>query len=55
MINCEDNQSCEVWELEILDETSLGLLVSAPNGDTQWMSREEYNTYLENRKANNQN
>jgi len=50
MINCEDSQSCEVWDIEILDETSHGLLVLAPNGDTQWMTKEEYQQFIVNRE-----
>lgn len=47
-MNCENSQSCEVWELSVLDETPQGMLVIAPNGDTQWMTREQYESYLSN-------
>lgn len=56
MMDCEETQSCEVWEIEIIDETSHGLLVMAPNGDTQWMTKDEYDQFIVNReKLSNQN
>lgn len=42
------NQTSQPWELTILNETAEGMLVSAPNGDTAWMTREQYETYLVN-------
>jgi hypothetical protein len=39
----------EKWEIQIIKETEDGYLVSAPNGDTQFMTKDEYETYLSNR------
>ena len=40
-----------MWEITILRETEDGLLCMAPNGDTQWLSHDEYNTMIANRKS----
>ena len=40
----------EKWELTIVNETKDGYLVMSPNGDTQWITKEEYESYLRNRK-----
>lgn len=34
------------WEISILKEDEKGYLLSIPNGDTQWVSKEDYNRYL---------
>jgi transcriptional antiterminator Rof (Rho-off) len=39
-----------MWELQIILETNDGYLVSAPNGDTQWLTKDEYLLYVENRR-----
>ena len=36
----------EKWELTIVNETQDGYLVMSPNGDTQWMTKEDYQKYL---------
>jgi len=41
----------KTWEIKILKETEDGFLCMAPNGDTQWLSHDEYNTMIENRKS----
>ena len=43
----------DVWEITILNETADGLLVQATNGETYWMSREDYNQYLETKSKRN--
>jgi len=40
----------ENWEITIVNESEEGYLVMAPTGDTFWMSKEDYQTYLENKK-----
>lgn len=40
------------WEITILKEDDNGYLLSAPNGDTQWVSKEDYQKYLEKKKGN---
>ena len=40
----------EKWVLSVLEESSQGLLVMSPNGDTQWMTHEQYESYLNNSK-----
>jgi hypothetical protein len=39
-----------MWELQIILETNDGYLVSSPNGDTPWLTKDEYLLYVENRK-----
>jgi hypothetical protein len=39
----------EKWEIEIINETEDGYLVMSPNGDTHYMTKDDYDTYLENR------
>lgn len=36
-----------MWELTIIKEDENGFLVQAPNGDTHWMSKKDYQLYLE--------
>jgi hypothetical protein len=36
----------KTWEITILKESDEGYLVSAPNGDTQWITKEQYQQYL---------
>jgi len=36
-----------MWELLIINEDELGYLVQSPNGDTHWMSKKDYQQYLE--------
>lgn len=40
----------ENWTLTIINETADGYLCAAPNGDTQWMTKEEFENYLINRE-----
>jgi hypothetical protein len=41
----------KTWEITILKESDEGYLVSAPNGDTQWITKEQYQQYLNNRNS----
>lgn len=47
------NQSCEVWELTILDKLQEGYMVITPIGDTVFMTFAEYDDYLKNREQSN--
>ena len=40
----------DIWELTIISEDDNGVLLSAPNGDTQYLTKGEYLTYSENIK-----
>ena len=40
----------EKWELTIVNETQDGYLVMSPNGDTQWMTKKDYQKYLNTKK-----
>jgi hypothetical protein len=40
------------WNIKIIKETSEGYLVMSPNGDTQWLTKEDYINYLNNKKKN---
>jgi len=40
-----------MWEITIIKETDDGYLCMSPNGDTQWMTKEEYINHLKNRKC----
>jgi hypothetical protein len=44
------SQNNQVWTLSVLEESPQGFLVMSPNGDTQWMTREQYESYLINSK-----
>ena len=46
----EDFKTVEIWELSIINETENDLLVMAPNGDTQYMTRQQYESYKNKRK-----
>ena len=35
----------QTWEISIIEEFKDGYLVMAPNGDTNYMSKEEYESY----------
>lgn len=49
MITC--NNSSEIsWNITILKETKDGYLVMAPNGETVWMTHQDYEIYLNNLK-----
>jgi len=37
------------WNIQIINETNDGYIVMAPNGDTQFMTKKDYKTYLNNR------
>lgn len=49
MITCGDCSNV-IWEISILKETPEGYLVMTPNGDTEWLTKDEYINYLNNRK-----
>jgi len=40
----------DIWELTIISEDDNGVLLQAPNGDTQYLTKGEYITYTENIK-----
>ena len=40
----------DIWELTIIKEDDNGVLLQAPNGDTQYLTNNEYLTYSENIK-----
>jgi len=43
----------EKWNLTVIDEKGSNLIVSAPNGDTAYMSKKEYESYnLKNKNMN---
>jgi len=41
----------EKWELTIVNETKNGYLCMSPNGDTNWMTKDDYINYLKNREC----
>jgi hypothetical protein len=45
----EDFEDIEKWELTIIDEKGNDLIVMAPNGDTQYMTKQEYES-IKNKK-----
>lgn len=49
MITCGDCSTI-VWDLTILKETNDGFLCMSPNGDTQFLSRSEYELHLKNKR-----
>jgi len=40
------------WDISIISKSEDGVLVSAPNGDTQWLTNEEFETYKKNKQTN---
>ena len=38
-------QEKEKWELTVIDEKGNDLIVMAPNGDTQYMTKQQYESY----------
>jgi hypothetical protein len=40
----------EVWDLTIIDEKGNDLIVMTPNGDTQYMTKQEYEQFKKTRK-----
>jgi hypothetical protein len=43
----------ESWEIIILEEFEDGYLCSAPNGDTQWLTKEDYEKLKQKRPNEN--
>lgn len=41
----EDFKKIEKWELTVIDEKGNDLIVMAPNGDTQYMTKQQYESY----------
>lgn len=39
-----------MWEIIIIKETKDGYLCSSPNGDTQWVTKEEYQRMIEKKR-----
>lgn len=42
------------WEITILNETKDGILCASPDGETCWMSKEDYENYQKNRFKGNE-
>ena len=40
----------DIWEVTIIEEDEKGVLLLAPNGDTQYLTHNEFLTYNENIK-----
>lgn len=40
-----------MWQLTIIQETKDGYLCMSPNGDTQWLTKEEYEKFNHNRTS----
>lgn len=40
-----------MWEITIIKETDDGYLCMSPNGDTNWMTKQDYINYQKNRKC----
>jgi hypothetical protein len=38
------------WQITIINETAEGYLLMSPDGETQWMTREEYQKVQANEK-----
>lgn len=38
----------KTWNIEVINKTNDGYLVMAPNGDTQWLTIEEYQKLQKN-------
>jgi hypothetical protein len=47
-----ESWSSHRWDISIISKSEDGFLVSAPNGDTQWLTNEEMETYKKNKKQN---
>lgn len=45
----EEFKEMEKWELTVIDEKGNDLLVMAPNGDTQYMTKQQYES-IKNKK-----
>jgi hypothetical protein len=54
MVTCGDCSNV-IWELSILGEFEDGFLCMSPNGDTQFLSRSEYDLYLKNKSQRHGN
>jgi hypothetical protein len=48
----EHFERMEKWEITIINEEGNDLLVMAPNGDTQYMTRDQYESYKIKREEN---
>jgi len=48
----EHFKSMESWELTVIDEKGNDLIVMAPNGDTQHMTKHQYELYKIKREEN---
>jgi hypothetical protein len=40
----------DIWEITIINETNDGYLVMSPDGETKWVSHQDYLNYLNNKK-----
>ena len=58
-LNKKDNENMirevandgQVWELTVIRAEHDGVLVQVPNGDTQWLTNEEYQILNEKRNS----
>lgn len=49
------NSSSDIWEITALEESKDGILCMSPDGDTQFLTHSQYETYLQNRKERHGN
>lgn len=47
----EENKIDKQWGLTIVNETKDGYLCMVPNGDTQWLTKKEYEEFNRNRTS----
>ena len=47
----EENKIDKQWVLTIVNETKDGYLCMTPNGDTQWLTKKEYEEFNRNRTS----
>ena len=48
----EQFATMEKWELTVINEKGNDLIVMAPNGDTQYMTKQQYELYKIKREEN---
>ena len=49
------NRSFDTWDLVIIDEKGNDLIVMTPNGDTQYMTKQQYESYKIKRQDDRSN
>lgn len=50
-----EHASTERWEIAVLEDNEDHLIVMAPNGDTQYMTKKEYEQFKKNRNNGRSN